>query len=503
MSVLRRFLGETMIYGVTTIVSRLLYFLLTPIYISRLQQASSFGILTVLYSWVAMANAVLAFGMETTYFRYLQKVEPEDKGKVFSNSFFVTIVTSGLFLATVVLFSDSIASWFSQGVGTSDYEYYIRFFAVILVADALAVVPFARLRAEGKALRFALLKTVNISLQILLNLSFLYWLPALIEHHSFWQGLTSGWFRPDWILGNIFMANLIASVVTLLLLLPQILTVRIRPDAALIRSMIRYSFPILIGNISFIVNEYLDKMAFPWLLPGEQGVRDAGVYGAVSKIAVFLSFFVTAFRLGAEPFFFSQAKSQNAPRTYATVMEYFVIVMVVVMVGITANLDWLKHFIRTPDPEQQALYWSGLYIVPILLFNYVLLGIYMNLSIWYKLTDQTRYSIYISGLGAIVTIILIIILIPRYSYFGAAIATTIAYVVMVSLSYFWGQKNYRIPYPVLKITAYLVAAVLLSLTIFWLFDTNVWLSNALFLAFCLIVVVLEKRTIRRLLTVKS
>src|SRR5690606_23568918 len=191
----------------------------------------------------------------------------------------------------------------------------------------------------------------------------------------------------------------------------------------LMHEMLRYSLPILVANISFIINENLDKMFFPKLMPGEAGKEDLGIYGAVAKLAVFLSLFVTAFRLGAEPFFFSYSKNQNASKTYAVIMEYFVILMVVAMVGLTVNLDWLKYFIRGNEKEIAA-YWTGLKIVPILLFNYVLLGIYMNLSIWYKLTDHTRYAIYISGIGAVITILLNIWLIPIYSYVGAVLSTT-------------------------------------------------------------------------------
>src|SRR5690606_24515780 len=180
-----------------------------------------------------------------------------------------------------------------------------------------------------------------------------------------------------------------------------------------------YSFPILIANISFIINEYLDKIALPMLLPGEQGKMDNGIYGAVSKNASFHSIAIQGFRLGAEPFFFTYAKNENARRIYAVIMDYFIIAAVLAMVAISANIEWLKYFIEGNDPEQQTLYWSGLPIVPILLLGYVLLGIYMNLSVWYKLTDQTRFGLYISGIGAVLTVLLNLILIPRYSYVGA------------------------------------------------------------------------------------
>src|SRR5690606_2476726 len=240
-------------------------------------------------------------------------------------------------------------------------------------------------------------------------------IPWLIARGGAYPASFASWYQDGWV-GYVFLSNLIASGLTLLLLLPELAKLRLRLDRKLAMDMLSYSLPILIANISFIINEHLDKIMIPKLLPGEAGDRDLGIYGAVSKIAVFLSIAVQAFRLGAEPFFFSYSKNANARQTYALIMDYFVIAVVLVMVGITANIEWLKYFIKGGSPEEQAQYWSGLHIIPILLLNYVLLGIYMNLSIWYKLTDQTRFGLYISGIGAAVTIVLNIVLIPRYSY---------------------------------------------------------------------------------------
>lgn len=497
MSGIKRFLSDTIIYGFTTIVSRLLNFLLTPIFIGKLRAAADYGIFTNMYAWASMVNAVLAFGMETTYFRYLQKIEDKDRGKVFDNTFFVTCVMALLFGVLVVVFTPGIVTWFGQGQAVEDYKHYVRFFTGILIADALAVVPFAKIRAENRPIRYGLLKFANIFTVISINVFFLFLLPDWMQTSAFWQNIAGNWFRPDWILGNIFLANLIASVVTLLLLLPELRGLSLRPDPQLIKRMLWYSFPIMVANISFIINEHLDKMMLPRLVPGDTGIQDLGIYGAVAKIAVFLNLFVTAFRMGAEPFFFSYAKNENARKTYAGIMEYFVIVMVIVMLGISANIEWLKDFIKTSDPVQQALYWSALFILPVLLFNYVLLGIYMNLSIWYKLSDQTRYGLYISGIGALITIVLNLILIPKYSYVGAAICTTITYLVMVSVSYYWGQKNYPIPYPVKKIGLYLVAGIALSWAMFSLFDNNVWLSNGLLILFLGTILVSEKKNLQR------
>lgn len=499
MTGVKRFLTDTIIYGFTTIISRLLNFLLTPIFIDRLKGPTAFGVFTNLYAWMSMLNALLAFGMETTFFRYLQKVKSEEKGKVFDHAFFITLVTSALLGISIYFTKENIAAWFGDGGASADYTTYIQLFTGILIADALVIVPFAKLRAEGKAVKYGALKILNIIVNIGSNLLFLFLFPKLMMESVFWRELLQAWFQPDWVLGNIFMANLIASLSTLLLLLPQIFSLRLQLDKALVKSMLWYSFPILVANISFIINEHLDKMMFPHLLPGPSGQQDLGIYGAVSKIAIFISLFVTAFRLGAEPFFFAYAKHENAKKTYANILVYFVLFTVIGMLGICANLDWLKIFInKTDDPVQQALYWSGLSIVPVLLFNHVLLGIYMNLSIWYKLTDQTRYGLYISVIGALVTVVLNIILIPRFSYVGAALCTTFTYLCMVLLSYWWGQKNYPIPYSVSKICLYLLSAILLAAIMQGPLNSHIWWSNLLLLVFIGAVGVIEKTMVMRL-----
>ena len=493
MSGIKKFLSDTVIYGLTTIIARVLNFLLTPVFLRKFE-SSIYGIFTNLYSYAAMINAILAFGMETTYFRYLQRVEKEDKEKVFNNSFIVTLFATVIFVATMFIFAQPIASFIkSVDLNPAEYIIFVKLFAVILGADALAVVPFARLRAEGRPIRYGAIKIVNIGVLVFCNLFLLYWLPSLIDKYTFWQELAEGWFREGW-LGNVFISNLIASVVTLALLIPQIVKFSFKIDAALIKSMISYSFPILIANISFIINEHLDKMMFPKLVPTTEGERDLGIYGAVAKIAIFLNLFVTAFRLGAEPFFFSYAKNENSKQVYAKIMEYFIIAMVIVMIGLCANISWLKDFIRGGKLEREV-YWSGLHIVPILLFNNVLLGIYMNLSIWYRLSDQTRYGLYISGVGAIITVILNIVLIPTYSYVGAALSTTLTYFVMVTLSYILGQKNYAIPYNVIKAVGYMLISVASTAFMYFVLDNNVWLSNFLLVLVLVFVFYLERKFI--------
>lgn len=500
MSKIKKLIGDTIIYGFTTVVTRMIGFVMTPIYTRSFTNTSVYGVFTNMYSYAAMINALLAFGMETTFFRYLNKVEEQDKRKVANNSFVVTLFTTTLFLVSVFLFLDPIATWLSQGDtknSIAEYTSFVKYFAVILAADALSVVPFVKLRAEGRPIRYSFVKLVNIFVLVFSNLFLLFWLPSLVSKYQLWAEFASGWFREGW-LGNVFIANLVASLVTLVLLGPQLLKFRLSVDRDLMKRMLAYSLPIFVANISFIINEHLDKMMFPRLIPGEAGKDELGIYGAVAKLSMFLNLFVTAFRLGVEPFFFSNAKDKNAGKTYAMIMDYFIIIMVVVMVGISANIDWLKLFIEGKGVNHDA-YWSGLFIIPVLLLNNVLLGIYMNLTVWYKLSDQTRYALYISGTGAVLTILFNLLFIPHYSYVGAALSTTAAYVVMVLLSFIWGQKNYPIPYHVGKNLSYLFTGIILSGLMFYVFNMNVWIGNALFIAFLLAVTYKEKDEVMMIL----
>ncbi|QQS98273.1 polysaccharide biosynthesis C-terminal domain-containing protein [Sphingobacterium spiritivorum] len=485
-----------MIYGLSTIFSRLLYFIMTPLYVSKYPPAA-YGIFTNMYAWASMINAVLAFGMETTYFRYLQKVEEKDKQRVFNNSFIVIAFFALLFLISANVFSGQISALLNKGQFDQDYQRYIQYFAIILTADALAVVPFAKLRSQGRPVRFAIIKLVNILTMIGLNLFFILIVPVIISDGGVVGEWFAGWFKDGWI-GYVFISNLVASVLTLVLMLPEMRQFSFQPDRKLIKSMLSYSFPILIANISFIINENLDKIVMPMYLPKEIGDRDNGIYGAVSKLAMFLSIFVQAFRLGAEPFFFSYSKNANARSTYAFIMEYLVIAMMIVMVGISANIEWLKFFIKG-DAAHREIFWSGLFIVPLLLFNYVLLGIYMNLSVWYKLSDQTRYALYISGIGALITVVANYFLIPRYSYAGAAFVTFLAYASMVILSYIWGQKNYPIPYKVGKMLVYMVIGAGITYLSNFVFDRNLIIGNGLFVVFLAGIFIAERKKIKAVL----
>lgn len=471
-------------------VSRLLNSILTPIYVN-LYPAKTYGIFTTMYAWASVLNALLAFGMETTFFRYLNKVD--NKKKVYSTTFFSVVIIAIAFLSLTFAFTEDIANWMHADGAASidDYKTFIRLFTWILVLDALAVIPAAKIRAEGRPGRYSVIKIVNILFTVSLNLCFLYVIPWGIKN-GYWE---FAWFRPHWI-GYVFISNLLASLITFLVLIPELIELQWGYDRKLIMQMLSYSFPVLIANLSFIVNENLDKIAIKQILGGDYGDQEVGVYGAVCKLAIFLSIFIQGFRLGAEPFFFSHAKNKNSGETYATIMNYFVIVVCFIFAGIVANIEILKYFIHGGSASQRELYWSGLHIVPVLILGYVCLGIYMNLSIWYKLSDQTRFGLYISGVGAIITIVMNFILIPKYSYVASAWISLIAYATMMILSYVMGQRNYPIPYNLKKNVGYLLTSIVIVILSFNVFHRNLIIGNLLLLAFAAGTIYLERNNLR-------
>lgn len=492
MSVYKKFAGQTLIYGVSTIFSRLFNFILTPVYTSAsVFPPGVYGIFTTMFSYVSVINPILAFGMETTFFRYLNKHE-DRKQEVYNNSFFVIAFISTLFLVTALIFSDYLARYTLNGALTelANQKLYVNYFVWILFVDAISVIPFAKLRADGKPFSYSLIKFLNIGVFVGLNLTFIYVIPFLIKHDILADWLTS-WYKGRWV-GYVFIANLIASIITFLMLIPQFLEIQFKFSRSLFYNMLGYSWPVLIANLSFIINENLDKILLGKYLPESIANHDVGIYGAVGKLAIFISIFNTAFRLGAEPFFFSHAKNANAKQTYATILYYFVLALSILFLGITANIEIIKHFIG-------ERYWVGLNAVPFLLFGYVCLGIYMNLSVWYRLSDQTRYGLYISLIGAVFTIITNIILIPKFSYMGSALVSMLAYFIIMVISYLLGQKHYPIPYKLKAMSSYIAASVVMVCVSFWVFNRNIYIGNAILILFLAGMFYLEKNNVKMLL----
>lgn len=499
MSTAKKFAGQTLVYGISTIASRVLTFIMTPIY-TRSYALGANGIITTMYSYVSITNALLTFGMETTFFRYLNK-HADNKQKVYNNAFASVVAITILFLLFTLPFIGHIAGFINIdhaqkhsgahaaiGASPADFLKYTWLFVAIVVVDAWCAIPFVKLRADGKPTRYGIIKLASVLVFVGFNMLFIYVIPFWLNHNYVGAGWISSWYAPKWV-GYVFISELLSSIVTLFLLLPELLKLKFEFDTAMLLNMYSYSWPVLIANLSYLVNENMDKILLGRLLPGNAAI-DVGIYGACAKIAVFLSVFVNAFRLGAEPFFFNHAKNKNAGQTYARIMDYFVIAVCIIFIGLIANIGLVKQVWVTPA------YWVGLRVVPPLLFGYVSLGIYMNLSIWYKLSDQTKYGLYISGVGAILTIVLNVIFIPMYSYMASAWTSLIAYTVMMILSYVWGQKNYPIPYKLKKNLAYIVSSVVVVYLSFYVFKQNIFIGDALLLVYVCVAFYFECENLR-------
>lgn len=462
MSVLRKLAGQTAIYGLSSILGRLLNYLLVPIYTYRFT-TGEYGVVTEMYAYVAILIVVLTYGMETAFFRFSKT---EDAQKVYSTSLYSLLFSSLAFILLVFLFKADIGILLG---GTSSsgvpYETYVAWFACIIAADAFTSIPFAYLREKGKALRFALLKLFGIAINIGLNLFFVVWCMDVFkqgETHAMF-GFVSSVYQSETGIGYIFIANLAASVATILFLLPEIRGIRYGFDKQIWKKMMVYALPLLILGLAGNINETIDRVLLKYLLPGtlEENLQQVGVYGACYKLSILMTIFIQAFRYAAEPFFFSQHKEQQAQQTYARVMLYFVLVCSFIFLGVMLNISWIQFFLGSHFRE-------GLHVVPVLLLANLLLGVFFNLSIWYKLSDKTLYGAWISLTGACITLLLNLWWIPLFGYAGSAWATLVCYASMCVFSYIAGQKFYPVPYPLFRMGLYLSAAIVLYVATLYL-----------------------------------
>lgn len=472
-----------------TIVPRLMnYFLLTPFY-TRVFMQGEYGVITELYAYMAFLLVLLTYGMETTYFRFAEK-EPDPKN-VFSASLFSVFTTSSLFFILILIFAGPIAG----AMEYTSHKEYIILFTLIVALDAFTAIPFAHLRQKNKALRFSVIKIINVLVNLCLNFFFLWLAPRILANNP--DSWVNAVYDPQMGVGYAFISNLVSSIITLLLLLPDIFDIRMVIDWKLLRRMLYYTFPLLIVGLAGMVNEVADKIIFKYLLIVPEGVphpetfamRQLGIYGAAYKLSVLMTLFIQMFRYAAEPFFFAQMKETNAKQVYADVMKYFILFGLFLFLGVTLFQDLVKYFI---GPR----YWEGLYILPIVLLANLLLGITYNLSIWYKLNDMTRYGAYIGLSGAAVTIIMNVLLVPRFSYLGAAWGHLAAYMVMVILSFIWGQKFYRIRYQRRRIAFYFGITLVLFFISYFLPVEQKWISlgfNGILMIIFLVIVYFRER----------
>ena len=486
--------GQTVIYGLGTIVPRLLNYLLTPFYV-RVFLSGEYGQLSELYAWIALFLAILTFGMETTFFRFSQK---ENSSKVFNNAESIVIAISFTFLILYSIFYKSFAQFIQYEFNT----YYVLLIGIIVAIDAIAAIPFAMLRKEEKAGRFSMIKTVNVLSNILFNIFFLVVIPE------------KSMAIAEWIFGEqtslliwVFISNILASLINLILLSPQLSKLRLGFDKELVKAMLKYSFPILLISLVGMVNEVADKILIKFLvtIPDESvlasmnitgqeyAMQQLGIYSANFKLGVLMTIFIQMFRFASEPFFFGHAKDRNAPSLYAKVMTYFVIFCLLIFLGVMFYMDILQHFVGRSGSD----YREGLVIVPIILIANMLYGIVFNLSIWFKLSDKTYYGTIIAIIGSIVTLTCFFVLIPRIGYLGAAIAHLACYIVMMLVSYFWGQKNFPIPYQIGRIAIYCALAAILYFISSLFIDFNIILklslNTVMILLFVAVVVVMERK----------
>lgn len=489
MNPLKKLASQTAVYGLPTILGRLLNYLLTPLYTYNFS-TEDFGIVTSAYAYVSFLLVFLTYGMETAIFRFSQ-IE-EDKQKVYTTSLISLFFSSCFFIIIASIFSSSI----SESIKFSGHSEYVTWFAFIIGIDALTAVPFAKLREQGKAKRFAFIKTINIGINIGLNLFFILFCKNIYESpESFLKPIIEKIYNPEIGIGYIFISNLIASLITLLMLLPGMIRVHYIFDSLLWKRMMRYSIPLLIAGLAGMVNETLDRVLLTHLLPENIAMQQTGIYGACYKISIIMTIFIQTFRFAAEPFFFSHSKEKDPQKTYALIMKYFVIVCSVIFLGTMMNIEWIKYFVG----EEFRV---GINVVPILLLANLLLGVFFNQSIWYKITGQTHYGALLTIFGAIITITLNIYLIPRIGYMGSAWATLICYASMVMVSYFLGNKHYPVNYDLKRIWGYLSLSVALYFTGI-LIETqsvviNLTLKNLLLILFFIIIWKLEKKHLKQL-----
>ena len=457
MTAIKRLAGQTAIYGIPSILGRILGYLLVPLY-TRIFVPGEYGTVNVFYSYASLLMVILTYGMETAYFRYNE--QENDKEKVFSTGMISLLITSVLFLTVVSMYAGPIA----RVIEYADHRNYVIWFGWILTLDALSSIPFAKLRSQNKASKFASVKMAGIVINIGLNLFFILLCPYILKHSGNGVAIRfiSLFYKSGWGIEYIFISNLVASIVVLLLLIPEIARTKFKFYPGLWRKMLIYAFPLLFAGMAGIINETFDRLLLRYLLPQDIASYQVGIYAACYKISILMTIFIQAYRYAAEPFFFAQAKEKDARVVYARIMDYFIIIVSLIFLVTVVYLD---DFILPVLVGKE--YWAGRGVIPVLLLANLFLGVYYNLSIWYKLINKTIWGAWISVIGAVITLILNFWWIPLssdhliYGYYGSAWATFICYGTMMIISYLIGQKYFPVKYNLLKFFGYLGLVLLL------------------------------------------
>ncbi len=486
LSLYKNLFKQTLIYGLATVLPRMLSFLLNPLYVDQLPK-QEFADVSIVFAWLVFFNVILSYGMETAFFRFFNT--EGDKKKVNSTAMLSIFWSSLAFLVIALLYRKSLADW-----GNINVE-YVTYTIWILALDALVIIPFSSLRAEKRPLFYAVIKIGNVLINVAFNLFFLLVLPKLAHNNP--DGIFSTFYYPNFEVGYIFISNLIASLATFIVLSPDYFKLNWKFDWVLWRKMMNYGFPILLAGLAFAINEHFDKILLEKLHVPKSEI---GAYAACYKIGMFMVLFRTAYTLGIEPFFFSHASNENAQQTYATITKYFVIFGSFICLFVIVFVDLLKQ-VLVPNES----YWEADKVVPLIVLANFFLGIYTNLSVWYKLIDKTKIGAYISIIGALVTLGLNYILIPQFSYYGSAIATIAAYGTMMIISFRMGQKKYPIPYDINRILGYLGLTILFSAISFYIpyVRDNYFLKIILLSAFLYFIYHNEKETLLRIMKRRS
>ena len=449
MANLKSLAKDTAIYGLSSIVGRFLNYLLVPLYTAKLSAASGgYGVITNVYAYTALLMVILTYGMETTFFRFANK-EEENPQTVYTTTLISVGFTSLLFIALVLLFINPISAF----MGYADHKSYIWVMAITVAIDAFQCIPFAYLRYKKRPIKFAALKLLNIFMAIVLNIVFFLVLPSIYES-SGGTGFISAIYDPTVGAGYAFYVNLFCSAFLTFFFWRELVAQKYTFSKALLRRMFSYSWPILVLGIAGILNQTADKILFPYIYKGSDAHSQLGIYGAASKIAMIMAMITQAFRYAYEPFVFGKSKDKDNRETYAKAMKYFIIFTLLAFLVVVGYMDVLRHIIGRD-------YWDGLRVVPIVMAAEIMMGVYFNLSFWYKLIDKTIWGAYFSGAGCAVLIAVNVIFVPRYGYMACAWAGFAGYATAMVLSYFVGQRKYPIAYPMKDISVYVLITVVL------------------------------------------
>lgn len=451
MANLKSLAKDTAIYGMSSILGRFLNYLLVPLYTSNISAASGgYGIITNLYAYTALLLVILTYGMETTFFRYANKTN-EDPQKVYSSTLIMVGFTSLLFIVLVSIFLQPI----SGVMGYSDHSSYVWVMAATVSIDAFQCIPFAYLRYKKRPIKFAALKLLFIAFNIALNLLYFVVLPDLYKSYP---DIIQHIYNPETGVGYAFYINLVCTASITFFFYKELTGFKYTFDKELAKRMLSYSWPILILGIAGILNQTADFILFPYLYKGGQAHQQLGIYGAASKIAMIMAMITQAFRYAYEPFVFGKGNDKDNRETYAVAMKYFIIFTLLAFLVVMGYINILRHIIGRD-------YWEGLKVVPIVMAGTIMMGVYFNLSFWYKLIDKTIWGAYFSGIGCFVLILINVIFVPQYGYMACAWAGLIGYATAMTLSYFVGQKKYPINYPLKSIGIYVLMTVIFFIAI--------------------------------------